>query len=142
YRPNREVRFQFNYTTSTNAPSINQLQDVINNENPLFIRTGNPDLAQEYSHRFSLSFNSVNRDNGGNINLSLNADFSDNRVVNSTFIATADTLIAPGIILGNGGQFTRPINVDGYYTLRGNFSWGIPLPKYKLNLNLTTGLNH
>src|SRR5690606_38629151 len=41
YRPNREVRFQFNYTTSTNAPSINQLQDVINNENPLFIRTGN-----------------------------------------------------------------------------------------------------
>lgn len=142
YRPSRNLRFQFNYTTRTNAPSINQLQDVINNENPLNIRTGNPNLNQEYSHGFSMSFNSVKPERGGSLNVSLNADFSNNRVVNSTFIATADTMIAPGIILGNGGQFTRPVNVDGYYTMRGNVSFGIPIPNWKLNLNLNTGLHH
>lgn len=142
YRPSRATRFQFNYNARTNAPSINQLQDVINNENPLNIRTGNPNLNQEYTHNFSLSFSSVNREQGGSVNVSLNADFSNDRVVNSTFIASQDTTIAPGIILGNGGQFTRPINVDGYYTMRGNISFGIPIPAWKLNLNLNTGLHH
>lgn len=144
YRPSRDINTQFQYNTSTNAPSIDQLQDVLDNQNPLNIRAGNPDLKQEYQHRFSLSFNKVNRDVGSNLNASLSANFSDNRVVNSTFIAAEDTVLAPGVILGKGGQFTRPINLDGYYSINSNLSWGSPIDALKINLNLRTGLflNH
>ncbi len=38
------------YRTSTNPPSITQLQDVINVSNPLQLTTGNPNLKQNYTH--------------------------------------------------------------------------------------------
>lgn len=142
YRPSRNFNLRFSYRTSTNAPSVNQLQDVINNQNPTHIRTGNAGLEQEYEHRFEGSLRRVDRNSGKNLNISLNGSFSNNRVVNSTIVATADTLIAEGITLRQGGQFTQPVNVDGYYTLRGNVSYGSPIKKWKLNLNLNTGLHH
>src|SRR6185437_13259578 len=37
------------YRGSVSPPSVNQLQNVINNSNPLFLSTGNPDLQQQYS---------------------------------------------------------------------------------------------
>lgn len=141
FRPSREFNMRLRYQTSTNAPSINQLQDVINNQSTTNIRTGNADLDQEYRHQLNLSFNRVHRESGRNMNLSLNGTYSDNRVVNSTWIAAADTLVAPGIVLRQGGQFTRPVNVNGYYTVRANFSFGSPIKALKLNLNLNTTLH-
>lgn len=142
YRPSRNFNFRISYRTSTNAPSVNQLQDVINNQNPTHIRTGNAGLEQEYEHRFEGTLRRVDRTSGKNLNISLNGSFSNNRVVNSTMVVAADTLIAPGITLRQGGQFTQPVNVDGYYTMRGNVSYGTPIKKWKLNLNLNTGLHH
>ncbi|MFC3199136.1 TonB-dependent receptor [Parapedobacter deserti] len=142
YRPSRAYHVRLQYNTATNPPSINQLQNVINNEDPLNIRSGNASLAQEFQHRFNLTFTKINRETGAHLNVSANADFSNNRVVNSTFIATEDTEVAPGIVLGAGGQFTRPVNVDGYYAVRGNISWGKPIEALKLNLSLNTGLFH
>jgi len=142
YNFSRDKEVNLNYSTATNAPSINQLQDVINNQNPLNIRTGNADLKQEYGHRFNLRFNSVNRESGSNFAANVNAEFSNNRIVNSTFIATTDTLIAPDVLLGAGGQFTRPENINGYYSIRANTTYGTPIKSLKINLNLSTSLYH
>ncbi len=138
YKFTRDHNLRFQYNTSTNAPSINQLQDVVNNENPLQISSGNPDLKQEFQHRFNLNFSSVNRMSGSDFQVGISANFSNNKIVNSTFNAAADTLILPGILLGKGGQFTKPVNVDGYYTMSGNVSWGAPIKPLKINLNLRT----
>jgi len=142
YNFTRDKEIQLTYSTATNAPSINQLQDVINNQNPLNIRTGNSNLKQEYGHRFQLRYNSVQRESGSNFSVNLNADISNNRIVNSTFVASSDTLIAPEVLLGAGGQFTRPINIDGYYTVRANATYGTPIKPWKINLNLNTNLYH
>lgn len=142
YRFSREKNLRIGYNTATNAPSINQLQDVINNQNPLNIRTGNADLAQEYGHRFNLRFNSVNRESGSNLSTNINAEFSNNRIVNSTYIAVSDTLIAPAVLLGAGGQFTRPENINGYYSIRANTTYGTPIKALKINLNLSTNVYH
>jgi len=144
YNFSRDKEVQISYNSATNAPSINQLQDVINNQNPLNIRTGNTNLKQEYGHRFSLRFNSVKRETGSNFSANVNADFSNNRIVNSTYIASTDTLIAPDVLLGAGGQFTRPENIDGYYSIRANTTYGTPIKPWKINLNLSTNLyqNH
>ncbi|WP_353196755.1 outer membrane beta-barrel protein [Parapedobacter defluvii] len=144
YHFSRDKEAQISYNSATNAPSINQLQDVINNQNPLNIRTGNADLKQEYGHRVNLRFNSVKRETGSNFSANLNAEFSNNRIVNSTYIASSDTLIAPNVLLGAGGQFTRPENINGYYSVRVNTTYGTPIKPWKINLNLSTNLyqNH
>jgi len=142
YRFSKQKDIQVNYSTATNAPNINQLQDVINNQNTLNIRVGNADLKQEYGHRFLLRYKTVNREKGANFSVNLNADFSNNRIVNSTILADRDTVLGQDLILGKGGRFTRPENVDGYYTVRANTTLGIPFKELKMNLNLNTGLFH
>src|SRR5690606_39089382 len=51
---------EFDYDARTNAPSIGDLQGVIDNSNTLHLRTGNPDLDQSYSNRFRLRYRSYN----------------------------------------------------------------------------------
>jgi len=41
------------YRASTSAPSINQLQNIINNSNPLFVTEGNPALKQQTGNTLS-----------------------------------------------------------------------------------------
>src|SRR5690606_32651423 len=142
YRFSRNKDIRINYSTATNAPNINQLQNVINNQNSLNVRVGNPDLKQEYGHRFSLRYKTVNRETNANFSTDINAEFSNNRIVNSTWIAEQDTVIGADLILGKGGRLTRPENVDGYYRLRGHATLGIPIEKLKINLSLNTGLFH
>jgi len=138
YHFSRDKEAQISYNSATNAPSIGELQDVINNQNPLNIRTGNADLKQEYGHRLSLRFNSVKRETGSNFSANMNAEFSNNKIVTSSYIASKDTLIAPDVLLGAGGQFTRPENIDGYYRVRVHTTYGTPIKPWKINLNLST----
>jgi len=140
YRFSKQKDIELNYNTATNAPNIDQLQDVVNNQNSLNIREGNPDLKQEYGHRFALRYKVVNPLSGFNFAANVHADFSNDRIVNSTWLADQDTLLASGVLLGKGGRFTRPENVDGYYNMRANGSVGIPLKKLKLNVNLNGGV--
>lgn len=142
YRFSRDRRIRFNYNTSTNPPNVLQLQDVINNQNPLNITGGNPNLKQEFRHTFSLNYNSVNRASGANFSVGMNGELTNNRIVNSTIIAAVDTFILDNVLLGKGAQFTRPVNVNGYYSLRANTSFGIPIEALKINLNANTTLHH
>ena len=60
YRPSREKNLRINYRTHTNAPSIDQLQDVLNNSNSLQLSIGNPDLKQSYNHHLNIRYSAVN----------------------------------------------------------------------------------
>ena len=142
YRVSRQKNIQVNYKAATQAPNINQLQDVINNQNTLNVRVGNPDLKQESGHRFSMEYKSANRETGGNFAISANADFTNDGIVNSTFIADQDTVLGQDLVLRRGGRFTKPENIDGFYTFRSNATLGIPLKSLKMNLNLATGVFH
>ncbi len=46
--------FQAIYSARSNYPSLTQLHQIVNNNNPLFIRTGNPNLRSEYIHTLSV----------------------------------------------------------------------------------------
>lgn len=142
YRFSRDRRIRFNYNTSTNPPNVLQLQDVVNNQNPLNITGGNPNLKQEFRHGFSLHYNSVNRESGANFSVGVNGELTNNRIVNSTIIAAVDTFILDNVLLGKGAQFTRPVNVNGYYSVRANTSFGIPIESLKINLNANTTVHH
>lgn len=48
---NKNLRL--NYNGSAQAPSLQQLQPIVDNSNPLSVVIGNPDLKQSFTHNFS-----------------------------------------------------------------------------------------
>ncbi|HRN38081.1 MAG TPA: outer membrane beta-barrel protein, partial [Flavobacteriales bacterium] len=54
------TRLRLMYRTNVSTPSINQLQTVVDNDDPLHLATGNLELDQSYSHAFTLRFNTMN----------------------------------------------------------------------------------
>ncbi|HRP89007.1 MAG TPA: outer membrane beta-barrel protein [Edaphocola sp.] len=130
------------YRSSTSAPSISQLQDVIDNTNPLQLSSGNPNLDQSYTHnlfsRYSLTSPKQNSTFFAMIRGSVTQDY----VGNNTIIANDDTTIRPGVVLAKGGQYISQTNLDGYYSLNGFTTYGRPIGflKSNINLNLSAGI--
>jgi hypothetical protein len=58
YRFSQQKSFRFNYNGSTRQPTIDQIQPIINNNNPLYQVLGNPALTPSFTNRFSISYNS------------------------------------------------------------------------------------
>ena len=137
---NKQRNLEFNYNTATNTPSINQLQDYIDNSNELMVRNGNPNLDQEYNHNLRLQFRDVNRQNGRSFNSNLNFSYINNKIINSTMTTDSTITLFDDIILGAGGQYIVPENVDGEISLRSTNSYGLPIKKWGINLNLNNAL--
>ncbi len=66
YKLSDKTNMRFSYRTSTNAPSVNQLQNVIDNSNRLSLSSGNPDLRQEYSNNIMANLAYANPTSGFN----------------------------------------------------------------------------
>ena len=130
------------YRTMTNEPSISQLQNVIDNSNPVQLSTGNPDLRQTYQHNVFLRFSSVNTARASTFFLLAGGGIGSDYVVNSTFLAQKDTILPNGIRLQPGTRFVQPVNADGYRNLRMFTSYGIPISHIKTNLNLHASWNY
>jgi Outer membrane protein beta-barrel family/CarboxypepD_reg-like domain len=141
YRFENKSNIRVFYRTNTNAPSVNQLQGVINNSNPTQLSTGNPDLKQDYSHNVSIRYGATNAKTAQSLNLFLNLGYSNNAIVQSTFIADKDFQLAEGITLFRGSQLTKPINLDGMMNIRSFISYGLPISKLKSNLNFNAGVS-
>ncbi len=135
YNISRSENVRFFYRANTSVPSISQLQNVIDNSDPLRLETGNPDLEQQVQHRLNLRYNKTNSEKSRIFYAMLSADFRENYIANNTFIARQDTLLADGILLGRNGQLISPINMKGYFRTNGFITYGIPLKKLKSNLN-------
>ena len=97
------------YRASTNFPSVNQLQDVVNLGNPLRVSSGNPELEQAYSHYVSGRYTFINTQKGKSFFANIFLQQSQNYISNATYVAQADTLIQQNIVLKAGSQLTKPL---------------------------------
>ena len=141
YRGTDGRSLRVNYRTSTNAPSISQLQNVIDNSNPLFLKTGNPNLKQEYNHSMFFRYGVTNAKTARSFFINLNGSFTQNNISNTTFIANKDTTIA-GFPLRIGSQFSQPVNVNGNWNIRSFLTYGLPVMAIKSNLNFNIGTGY
>lgn len=141
YQINAEKKLRFNYNSSTQAPSISQLQNVINNSNPLIISTGNPNLDQEYGHSLSTRYTVTNPSKASSIVALLSADYTLHPIGNSIFIADQSTMVE-SFFLGKGAQLIRPVNLKNAYNVRGFITVGIPFSPLKSNFNLNTNIGY
>jgi len=127
FTKSKNLRMYYNGRTS--QPSADQLQPVIDNSNPLLIRTGNPNLKQQFSHSFRFMFNSFDIFTQKIIFATLSGSFIENDIQNSTTIS------------GGGVQTIKPVNLSGTYNINGFFNYGFPIKKPKSNLNLMANVS-
>ncbi|MEX2565174.1 MAG: outer membrane beta-barrel protein, partial [Cyclobacteriaceae bacterium] len=141
YDMNENTNIRLYYRGDTDAPSVRQLQDVIDNSNPIQISTGNPDLEQEYEHRLYTRIRTVDPETPKSFFMYMGGRIRNNYLGNATYIAARDTLIQGDVLLRQGGQLNRPENLDKYWDIRSYFSFGFPLKFIKSNLNLSARAN-
>ena len=151
FLPNALLHYKFsmaknlrvNYRSANNAPTVTQLQNVINNSNPLQLSSGNPNLKQDWQNIITTRYSSVDILKGTSFFAFLLLNKTDNYIASSTYFASADTLIAPGVLLNAGSQITAPVNIDGYYNARFFSSYSFVVKKIKSNLtvNANAGYN-
>jgi hypothetical protein len=138
--PNATFRYNFSqtknlnvdYRTSTNQPSITQLQPVLDQSNINRQSIGNPDLKRSYVHNLNVRFFSSKILAGKSFFSTLNASTTNNSIVNYDSVLPNRTIL------------TRPVNVDGAYRINGsvNYGFGIKKLKSRLSFGLNAGLNN
>lgn len=142
YKFTEAKNLEFDYDARTNAPAIGDLQGVIDNSNPLHLRTGNPDLDQSYSNRFRLRYRSYNPGTERSFFAMVHSSTTSDQVVNGTTIADEPIELANGIVLERGAQLTRPVNLDGYWDISSYFHYGLPVRFLPANFNIHGGVWH
>jgi hypothetical protein len=140
FSPKKNLRI--NYRTSNNAPTIDQLQDVINNTNVLQLSTGNPELKQDFQQNLNMRYSGVNTVKATSFFALLGANYSTNYIGNSTLIANQDTTVYNSVFLKQGSQIIRPVNLDGYFSIRSFINYTFPIKKIKTNLSLNVSGNY
>ena len=142
YKFSKTKNLRITYRTNTSPPGISQLQNVINNSNPLLLSTGNPDLKQDYEHTVNLRYGSVNSVKATNFMVYAMGNYIQNYVANSTLIPSQPTQISGSVILRPGSQLSKPVNLNGYWNARSFLTYGFPISKIKMNVNLNTGFTY
>ncbi|MCY4158476.1 MAG: TonB-dependent receptor [Bacteroidetes bacterium] len=131
------------YRTRTNTPSINQLQDVLDNSNPLFLSSGNPDLVPSFSHTIRIRGRRGDRRAGRMMFAFVSWTRETNSIGTSSFLASRDTLIAENILLPQGAQYSAPLNLkDPSTSIRSMIGIGTPVQLLRSNLNFRGGITY
>jgi len=123
YNIDNKKGFKFNYSGSTQQPSITQLQPVQNNNDPIHITIGNPNLHASISHTFSLDFHILS---SSIIVVGVNLGLTSNAISTKTY---TDTL---------GRQVSQAVNLSGSNTMGINFSLSRHIASIGLDMNVNS----
>lgn len=141
YSLDRTNSFQLRYRSRSSSPSVTDLQNVIDNSNPLFLSAGNPNLDQQISHTANLRY--LRTTKSGHTFIAMVGDtIQQDYVADSTFVAKEDIALSPTVTLNKGSQFTRPVNLDGYYSLQSMVTYGFPVDFLRSNINFSLSANY
>ncbi|MAT56256.1 MAG: hypothetical protein CMN32_17435 [Saprospirales bacterium] len=119
----------FEYRTSLREPSLEQLQPIVDNSDPLNIYIGNPDLRPEYRHDAGFHFMLFDQFSMTSLFASVNADYTQDPITNSTVISE------------DLSRITRPENTHEAYGLRSYLNFRTPLRFIGTNISLTYSAN-
>lgn len=131
YKFNAFSNIRLSYNGGTSQPTIDQIQPLINNDDPLNTVIGNPSLKQQFSNRVSLNYSSFEM---------LNERFL---YVGMDYSSVKDQISSSYVIDSLGRRMTQYINVDGNYNIGiyGNFSTKIPKTSFKIDIRPNASLS-
>ncbi len=129
------------YRTSISPPSSSQLQNVVDNSNPVQLRLGNPDLEQTYTHSVWARFRDINWMAGKTLFGFVSASYTQDYIGTESVVTTTDTVVA-GQRIPPGAQITRPVNLQGAMNVRSFLTYGFKVGFLESNLNLNGGVTY
>lgn len=132
----KQENLRLMYRTNTQMPTVQQLQNVVDNSNPLQLSIGNSNLDQAFNHRLFVRYTKSNLEKASVFFLMLSGDLTDNYIGNATYLADRDNPIFADLNVQRGTQLTQPINLDGYKNFRIFTTYGFPFKPIKTNINI------
>ena len=114
FKTNASLRFQ--YRTAVREPSLQNLQPLLNNNNPLLLRQGNPDLVPAYIHRANLGFFHFK---AGNF-----------QMFNIGYTATVDNIVQQRFIDEQLRTVMIPVNFGTQHSTYLNWRYGSKVKKF------------
>jgi outer membrane receptor protein involved in Fe transport len=115
---------RFDYETSVQEPTIQQLQPVVDNSDPLNLYVGNPQLRPAYAQSWRLNFTTFDPTSFVSFFTFVDVDYTTNAITNAQQVS-ADFV-----------RTTIPVNVDNNMSVRGNATFGFPIPKLKSRISV------
>ncbi len=125
YGVSRQNMLRFDYRGMTQQPTIQQLQPVADNTDPLYQQEGNPDLKPAFRHNMMVMYNNFNPNNLRTFLTSLSFNTTNNSIVNSS------------VYDNTGKQIVKPVNVNGVYNINASVMMNLPIQKTKLSMSNT-----
>lgn len=123
-----KLRIRMYYSTSVREPSVDQLQPILDNTNPLRPYQGNPDLVPEYRHNLRLTYNFFDQFNFRGLFANVRLGYVKNK------ISTASVLDPETFI-----QKQTPVNTSGERTLGTSLNFTSPINS--IGAKFRTGIN-
>jgi len=128
--PSRNFNFDVSYSRRANQPSINDLQPIVDNTNPLYIREGNPELLPEIVNGFDANISKSWIGPGIRIYMYGSYNFFENQ------FSTNETVDENNI------TYVSPINIDGGSSANASFNFSFPIKKNKVTVSTYGGYNY
>lgn len=123
YKLGRQTSFRGSYQGNTAQPTIQQIQPLNQNNDPLNIVVGNPNLKQKFTNKFGLRFNDYKTLRDRYLWVGGDMTFTNNDV------STSQRTEGPVYI-------TQYVNVDGNYDADWYAGYRFKVPKTYLNLGV------
>ena len=107
------------------------------------ITSGNPDLKPSYSHSGNVRFRMGDWRAGRMLFGFGNVTYNASPIGTAAILAPRDTVVANGVNLQQGAQYSYPVNLEsGSLDARTFLVLGSPLPILKSNLNIRSGVSY
>ena len=129
YTPECDIRLYYNnfglsYNLSASVPYVEQLRDYVDDTNPLYLRTGNPDLKASFSHTMDIRYDKgVSYHDVSFMSISLSGTVRQNAVV-------------PYTVYEDGVTLESYRNVKSDRSLAFSLNYGTRFPGIKTKLDL------
>ncbi len=120
-------RISIYYNGSTSQPSLQQIQPVRTNDDPLNIVIGNASLRPSFRNNINLNYNDFKALSGRSIFMGVSYSSTNNSFATKDFV---DSL---------GRRVSQSINVDGNHTVNGYLDYGWKL--FGANMGMNTNIN-
>lgn len=151
YKIGQQKNLNLSYNGMMTQPTIEQLQPVRVNNDPLNIPLGNPDLKPSYRNSFGLYFNSYKVLTNQSIYISSNISFTNNQIINNTTTDAAGKTVSQAINLNSKtpinyhlfADLGRKVNaIDTYIGLNFGMNGAISYSYINSQLNRTNTNNY
>jgi hypothetical protein len=135
FTPSANVGYNFSKTGSVTVyyngrsqqPSIQQLQPVPDNSNPLYVQLGNPDLRPSFFHNINLQVRESKGNNYWFTGLGFNT--TQNQIISQTWFDSV------------GKQYSQPVNMNGNFGMSGNLQYSKTWKRRDVVLRMNVGSN-